>query len=96
MFIGICSRSQVSVYRTIGPLVITSTLACDLFSALIFSTLACDLFSALIGVLKAKTRLGCSIKYSDILILEVLASESLIYYPPFSVHTTFKDQNDIV
>ena len=26
MFIGICSRSQVSVYRTIGPLVTDSNL----------------------------------------------------------------------
>ena len=25
MFIGICSRSQVSVYRTIGPLVLCGT-----------------------------------------------------------------------
>ena len=29
MFIGICSRSQVSVYRTIGPLVVLSVAPCS-------------------------------------------------------------------
>ena len=53
MFIGICSTSQVSVYRTIGPLVVL----CYISSHEMINS--ADLFSRYLYLLTDKTQYPC-------------------------------------